>query len=498
MKVVILDRNIAVLDYFSFLLKNCKIEVKTFLKEKECLKYLADNKDIDFIFLEDFFYEKFLDKCLNSFLIILSFEIKELNINRIYYRMKKDILPLEFNAKFSIIKKLREYFLKEEKEKSKLNEVISYKETQEEMATQKQLKLFSNELTIFYENDFLIETYFHSKDILSGDGLITKRIDENRYFVAIIDAMGKGLGASLTSSNSVGFLNYVLSQALKHKDFNFPKILESFINYVKSILIENETLCFIIGYIENNKFTFVNFGMPPIYIDREKVRSNNMPLSEWSPNPKIDTIEFKKDILMYSDGLIECWTKEEELYLKRFKKLLPKFTFLHDIVTDFKKHAIQSDDTTIIYVKKEKFKFNKIYEKEVAISKENIDKFLKEFDNFEIAKKEKVEFVLQELLMNSYEHSLLKLGKLKDAILKDNEIKIKGENSIEAKIDIYEDDKFIKIEYSDNGEGFNIDILKTLSRNKLHGRGIKMMKAITDGFFYNYKGNSVNIFIYKD
>jgi hypothetical protein len=499
MKIVILDRNLAVLDYFSFLLKKYERNLKLFSNEKECLKYLDENSDVDLIFVEEIFYKLFLDKYLDSFLIILFFEVKDLNIkDRLHYSVKKDIVPIEFYAKFKIIKKLRKYFLKEKEERIELNGIISYKENQEEMATQKQLKLFDNALSMFYENDFMIETYYKPKDILSGDAIITKRIDENRYFIAIIDAMGKGLSASLTSSNSVGFLNYALNQYLKHNDFAFDKIVESFINYVKSILIENETLCFSIGYIENNKFTFVNFGMPPIYIDKQKIRANNMPLSEWSKEAKIDKIGFEKDILMYSDGLIECWTKEEELYLRRLQKLLPKITFLNDILKDFKKHAIQSDDTTVIYVKKEKFVFNKIYEKEIDISKENIDKFLKELDERNITKKEKIEFVLHELLMNSYEHSLLEYKKLKDSILRDNEIEIETKNNITANVFIYENDEFIKIDYSDNGKGFNIDILKTLSRNKLHGRGIKMIKAIADGFFYNSKGNGAYIFFYKD
>jgi hypothetical protein len=499
MKIVILDRNLAVLDYFSLLLKKFQVKLKIFSNKEKCLEYLNKNKDVDLIFVEEIFYKVFLDKFLNSFLIVLYFEAKDLHIeNRLYYSVKKDILPVEFYAKFEIIKKLREYFLKEQKEKIGLTGVISYKEQQEEMATQKQLKLFLNELSMFYENDVMIETYYNPKDILSGDAIITKRIDTNRYFVAIIDAMGKGLSASLTASNSVGFLSYALSQALKHKDFNFSKIIESFVNYVKSILIENETLCISIGYIENNEFTFVNFGMPPIYVDRKKIKANNMPLSEWNKEIKIDKVEFKKDILMFSDGLIECWTKEEELYLRRLQKLLPNFVFLNDIIKDFKKHAIQSDDTTVIYLKKEKFKFREIYKEKLEISKQNINKFLKDFESIKVIKKEKIEFILQELLMNSYEHSSLQLRNLKDAILRDNKIELATKNSITANIIIYENDEFIKLDYSDNEEGFNLDIFKTLSRDKLHGRGIKMIKSISDGCFYNLKGNGVNIFIRKD
>jgi hypothetical protein len=90
MKVVVLDRNLAVLDYFSLLLTNCKMDVTTFSEEEECLKYLDDNKDVDFLFIEKFFWKKFVNKYLDSFLIILSFEIKELNMNRIHYKPVKE------------------------------------------------------------------------------------------------------------------------------------------------------------------------------------------------------------------------------------------------------------------------------------------------------------------------------------------------------------------------------------------------------------------------
>jgi serine phosphatase RsbU (regulator of sigma subunit) len=472
MKIIILDRNIAVLEYFSFLLRN--FNIITFTNKEDCFNYLENNSDIDFIFVEDFFYKDFLDKYLDAFLVILSFKIKKLEIkNRVYDYINKDITPLEFQIKFQIIKKLREYFLKEKKEKRELTDVLFYKELQEEMATQKQLKLFRDELTMFYENDFLIESFYKPKDILSGDALLTKRLDENKYFVAIIDAMGKGLSASLTSSNSVGFLSYVISEELNNNNFNFNKIIKNFTNYIKSILIEDEELSFVAGYIENNKFTYANFGMPPIYIDRKKFKPNNLPLSEWNENIQINEVEFQDDILMYSDGLNESETKDGSVYLTRFKELLPKFVFLNDIVKDFKKNAIQSDDTTIIYIKKGKFKLKKIYEKEIKIaSTHDIDEFLKSF-NIEIPKKEKIEFILQELLMNSYEHSFLKLKNLKNAFLKDNKLEIeKNSNFIKVKISIYESDKLIKVHYTDEGKGFDIDILKKLSKNKLHGRGI--------------------------
>jgi hypothetical protein len=90
--------------------------------------------------------------------------------------------------------------------------------------------------------------------------------------------------------------------------------------------------------------------------------------------------------------------------------------------------------------------------------------------------------------MTSYEYNnLLKSKK--------DEVDIKS--SIESKIEIYENDKFMKIEYSDNEDGLNVDMFKPIV-NSLYERTINKIKPITDGLFYNYKGNIINIFLSKD
>jgi hypothetical protein len=120
----------------------------------------------------------------------------------------------------------------------------------------------------------------------------------------------------------------------------------------------------------------------------------------------------------------------------------------------------------------------------------NINNFLKEFDNLKIIEilKDKIKFIIEELLMTSYEYNnLLKSKK--------DEVDIKS--SIESKIEIYENDKFMKIEYSDNEDGLNVDMFKPIV-NSLYERTINKIKPITDGFFYNSKGNGAYIFFYKD
>ena len=504
MKVLIYDRNLAVVEYISQVLKKIEnVEVIQTKTLNEFTNFIEKNdKNIDFIFIEDKFYKEILEISNNPFLIILTFDISiEINIShRVFYKLRKDITEIEFKSKFNILSQLREYVKNEELEKLTLKEVLAYKDQHEEIAIQKQLKLISNELSMFYENDYMIESYFNPKELLSGDAILTKRIDENKYFFTVIDAMGKGISASLTSINSVGFLYYSITKGIEHNNFNIKRHMEDLVNYTKSILIENEALCLVAGYVDGNTLYYANFGMPPIYIDRKKFKPNNMPIHETTENSSVvvSEVKFEKDILMFSDGLIEPFTKDNRLYLSRFKEILPYFTFLKDLTKDFEKNAIQGDDTTIFYLKKEKFKMEKIFHTEIQINKTNIDKFLIEFDNNSFLFKDKILFLLQELLLNSYEHSHLLLQAKKDKYLRNNSnLPEKIEENIVANVEIYENDRFVKLNFWDNGEGFDIAILKTLGRNKLHGRGIKMMKSIADAVFYNKQRNGVNIYFKK-
>jgi len=505
MKVLIYDRNVSVVEYISNIMsKFSNIEIQTFNNLTTLLHFLDENNEkIDFVLIEDKFYEEVSGISSNFFLIILTFDISlKIDLShRIFYKLKKDIPEIEFKSKFDILIKLREYVKNEELEKLTLKEVLAYKDQHEEIAIQKQLKLISNELSMFYENDFIIESYFNPKELLSGDAILTKRVGENRYFFAVIDAMGKGISASLTSINSVGFLYYSITKGIEHNNFNIKRHMEDLVNYTKSILIENEALCLVAGYVDNNILHYANFGMPPIYIDRKKFKPNNMPIHERTPvsNIVVSKVKFQKDILMFSDGLIEPFTKDNRLYLSRFKEILPNFTFLKDLTKDFEINAIQGDDTTILYLKKETFKMKKIFKAQIQINKDNIDKFLLEFDKETCLFKNKIEFLLQELLLNSYEHSSLLLSQKKDSFLRNNQniTHIENQENIIANVELYENDKFIKLNFWDNGEGFDISILKTLGKNKLHGRGIKMMKSIADGVFYNTKRNGINIYLKK-
>ena len=78
--------------------------------------------------------------------------------------------------------------------------------------------------------------------------------------------------------------------------------------------------------------------------------------------------------------------------------------------------------------------------------------------------------------------------------VKDEKIEYNGENQF-AKLLISKSEKYTVVDLEDNGDGFDVSkILKSEWFNKYHGRGIKMLKKLSDGIYYNQKGNRVKLY----
>lgn len=268
---------------------------------------------------------------------------------------------------------------------------------------------------MFCENNFLFDIYYKPKDVLNGDMIYSKILGEKEYLCVMIDAMEKGLTAAMTAINSISFVRHATKKAIEYNDFNYKKLLKDFVEYVKSILIENETLCANFMYIKDNKVFYANFGFPPIFTEKDKIKSNNFPIRKSTGNVNIDVFDLPEKMLSFSDGIIESPLKfYNGLDYSEFIRNFNNINFLKDIITDFKQKAIQSDDISLFLFRKDNFKMDKIFEKEFVISKGNINSLLKVIENYPVPQKEKIIFILQELFMNVLEHSILNINSKTD------------------------------------------------------------------------------------
>jgi hypothetical protein len=306
--------------------------------------------------------------------------------------------------------------------------------------------------------------------------------------------MGKGLAASLTSFNSLSFLKHSVKKAIEYNDFNFKKLITDFVNYIRTILLENEILCATLLYIDKNKVYYANFGNPPILYDESIIKANNFPIRHTNCEIKIDTFKFNKKLLIASDGIFESPYKNT-IYYKRLKKIYPKISFIKNLIDDFNKNSKQTDDICIVNILKEE-KFNKIlFENTFALTKESIDKHLHKLYMQNIPKIEHIHYILHEILTNTYEYGILKIDNKEYKKRKKNPGKNDTNNHFYAKIIIAKNDTYIMINYRDSTAGFDVQTIKDAYYRKYHGRGIKIIKHLSEGLFFNEKGTEIKIFL---
>jgi len=492
----------------------------------EYVKYLkkAKQDEIDIVFidyempvmngLKVLHYTKFKFKDIITVMMTSSTDAKikqkaiDYGVNEF---MNKGIDFFEFKAKMKILSNLRNYYYESKKHQKELEIILQYKDTQETLAVQKQLKIIEDKISHHYYEEWLADSYFKPKDILSGDSYSTLQIDEDRFFISIVDGMGKGVSASLSSVLTVSFMNYSIKRSLEFDDFNFERLVRDTFHYASSIMLDNEALSFtmIEVDIKKNFIKYLNCGMPPFYLISNgeviKIKPNNRPLLQNSKEYKIDEYKEKFDVfLVGSDGLFESLDTNGYPYFIKFKQRFSSFYLLSDLIKDFKQNVKEADDdTTIVFLKKDTDKYNTILEEKILLTKESIADFVNNLEfrinnSLELNIVNKIVFALNELLINCYEHSVLKISKNKHEIIqKDEKIEYNGKNEF-AFLSIYQSKRYVYLQLDDNGDGFDVSqILKSEWFNKYHGRGIKMLKKFSDGIYYNKKGNSVKIYFKK-
>jgi len=431
----------------------------------------------------------------------------------------------------SVRKKAAEAVLKTKAQELELYKYRErYHSLQQEYAFKKQAKIIKDDLSNKRIGNYFLETYFKPQDVLSGD--IYGSIDggEGRYLVYIIDAMGKGLSASVTSTQSSSFINHAFAKAFEKDDFSFAGTVQSYLDYIKKQLLDDELLCVLFIYVNANNMTIevANHGMPPIMYQKEsgevvQVTSNNPPVMKFFNSNFIDKMnysEFQK-MMVYSDGLDEHVTKDGILYIEELKKDFKESVAKKDFFDLFNQKITElTDDITAIFL----FKipedslqcFEMILENKPEALDDSVERILNYLHSLGVpfVKVANVSLCLNELIMNAIEHGnlgisfdekqflveqggyeahLQKLCSVPENVNKKIKITVSRFSAKEAS-------NYILIKISDMGEGFDSSmVFKNLNFSddmiRYNGRGIAMAQLMTDGIFYNKKGNSVTILI---
>lgn len=403
-----------------------------------------------------------------------------------------------------------------------------YHTLQQESAFQKQVKIITDHLSRRTFNEYIFDVFYKPLDILSGDAYGCIKLNNDNYFFYIVDAMGKGLSASVTSIQSMSFINNAVSLAIKHNDFNFNRLLHSYHEYIRHLILEDEIVCisFLHFNTKEETLTYSTHGMPPMYIEHfdgsiTLIENNNSPIMEFLPVGEADTISVAtmRKLLLYSDGLNEAHLSDESgAYDSRLSNDFHFSLTLNQLYRTMQNHvtSVFDDDMTIIMITRD-IPYNPLIRSfDVVASYEDIENALMLMEevfgewNVDFKTQAELGLIANELLLNALEHGVLGIDSdMKQLLAENGQMEAFVKEKIATQMPLKQNIKFeilqydthegsfIKLIIEDPGEGFTLETrLKEVhfdDPNCFHGRGIKIIDALSEAVYFNETGNRVHV-----
>ncbi|MFQ3574089.1 MAG: ATP-binding protein, partial [Thermodesulfovibrionales bacterium] len=242
-------------------------------------------------------------------------------------------------------------------------------------------------------------------------------------------------------------------------------------------------------------------------------KSNSLPLMKVPIPYRIEEVDIRdvSKIIIYSDGLNECYSNKGELYNDHIKSDFKNSCSAKDLFAKFSDIMDNpNDDITIIFlkklgvspiIKKEMTIPNSL--KEITLMTEHVKNIISPY----LDDKEIVLFIsaFSEIILNSYEHGNIELPASKKRelisqdIYDDYLLQHEGlcEKCINVRVEIFHDYEgcIVTVTVVDGGSGFDVSGLQYMEKEskKFSGRGIRIAETILDGIYYNHKGNEVTL-----
>jgi len=401
----------------------------------------------------------------------------------------------------------------------------AYASYQSELAFEKELNILRNDFyyqMIDSKNISLVDFMYRPLDTLSGDAYSARRIDKNRTFYLLVDGMGKGVSASITTITITAFINYEIDKMVEAGNFNLRNLIQAAIEFIQPILLDDEVLAidFIHFNSENKELEYAKFAMPPFLLEDydkqlHKVRSNNLPLSKWLQDFNIDNVNVERieKFLFYSDGIIENQLADvpDKTYAKHiaedFKNSFTKEEFREKF---FSKIGKQEDDLSLIFINSLDLRVKNLLEKkefptDIDVLEEANIWYESLLESLGISPRVVVKagLVFTELIMNAYEHGNLGIDSLEkhrymaEDTYFDMLHELQKDNDKVIDVEVYKIEEpystYLVTKICDEGEGFDTQILSQIFRNskKFNGRGVFVSRKNSMGIYYNAKGNCV-------
>jgi len=414
-------------------------------------------------------------------------------------------------------------------------ELLRYREKyhsrQQEWAFRKELNIIKNDLFLRKidltgdngeSQEWVVDAHYKPLDIMSGDSYSVRELGEGKILLFLIDAMGKGLSASVTSILSTSFANYLVDKEKERNSFEFTQFIEDYTTFIRKEILDEEIVCATFTYInlEDKQMDAAIFSMPSIIgltYDNQiiRIKSNNLPIMKSGKANRIDRhdISMLKKILLHTDGLNESFKDSNSIYQEDLETDFKGSSFATELSDRFSaKIGKPDDDVTFFFIKRldchpkwvKTFVINTNLEEIKALG----SKFENILPSLGMSGDSSVMFISSstEMLMNAYEHGNLDVDlNLKNKLIKNGayeEYLLTKEKETDKKISVtlslHEENgkEFLVLTIADEGPGFEMSILKepgSTDSRQLNTRGIKITQRLADGIYYNKKGNETKL-----
>ncbi|MDD3343593.1 MAG: SpoIIE family protein phosphatase, partial [Sulfurospirillaceae bacterium] len=326
---------------------------------------------------------------------------------------------------------------------------------------------------------------------LSGDSYSLRKTKDGRVVGFIVDAMGKGISAALTSMAATRFLNYIFEELEDEGSFDYALLIKKFIKFMAQNLMEEEMLSIALFELDihHSVLHYALCGMPAflMVIDNDEriiIKSNNPPVMRYTDNLNIETMKAFNihKMLCYSDGLSESIVLGDIAYNKQMRQDFFESTCVKEF-NAFANTVINNadDDITYFYIQKSD-KLESEKKLSILSSYEAIEEALHTISIYlreqRVSHKCASEIILtfSELLLNALEHGSFGISReVKNALIAQN---LFDEKMIDMETQYK--DKLIEVPYkviskkhgmmfeatiSDSGDGFDVQTLKNIVVN---------------------------------
>jgi FixJ family two-component response regulator/anti-sigma regulatory factor (Ser/Thr protein kinase) len=369
-----------------------------------------------------------------------------------------------------------------------------------------------------------IEVAHYPRDIMSGDGFTVRKLPDNRLLIFVVDAMGSGLSASISSLLATSFCNYFMEHLLhpRHCGFEFRYFLTLFKEYLSGMLMEEEAIScgFFLVDLTIMKTDLALFALPPLLVrnldgSTYRIKSSNPPFSKYTDDIIVSSTSIAEiaDFLVVTDGVTDAELVTGEAYREFIEKDFRDSPTLAALQRRFQMKVSEEerDDQTLLHLKRLDLPSDWNWSSELSLSleafgsaiSEALDSLIKE-TSLKVSDRDELEIMLTEALINALEHgclgitseeksSLLQMGEYDEVLA--NRVP-PSDSRISLKISLWRGaaQPLLILEIYDSGSGVPLEsVLKIASPTAVCGRGLRLIGRSCDSLFIGSPGGCLLI-----